>query len=291
MVRFIDGDTRVLVQGITGTQGSFHTRLMLEYGSRVVAGVTPGRGGMVVGGVPVFDTVAGAQDRYEIDASVLFIPARFVLDPALEAIEAGLDPVVVITEGVPVRDTMEIVANARLRGTTIIGPNCPGIIKPGEAKMGIMPEQVFRRGNVGIVSRSGTLFYEIASHISRRGLGQSTCVGIGGDPVVGLDFVDVLRWFEEDDETEAVALIGEIGGDAEERAAVFIAGGGFTKPVAAYIAGKTAVPGKSMGHAGAIVQGDAGTAIGKIEALRDSGVAVGELPGDVAEALVGLLEG
>lgn len=291
MVRFIDGDTRVLVQGITGTQGSFHTRLMLDYGSRVVAGVTPGRGGMAVEGVPVFDTVVGAQDRHEIDASILFIPAKFVLDPALEAIEAGLDPVVVITEGVPVRDTMEIVANARLRGTTIIGPNCPGIIKPGEAKMGIMPEQVFRRGNVGIVSRSGTLFYEIASHISRRGLGQSTCVGVGGDPVVGLDFIDVLRWFEEDDETEAVALIGEIGGDAEERAAGFIAGGGFTKPVAAYIAGKTAVPGKSMGHAGAIVQGDTGTALGKIEALRDAGVAVGDLPGDVAEELVGLLEG
>ena len=291
MVRFIDGDTRVLVQGITGTQGSFHTRLMLDYGSRVVAGVTPGRGGMVVEGVPVFDTVAGAQDRHEIDASILFIPARFVLDPALEAIDAGLDPVVVITEGVPVRDTMEIVANARLKGTTIIGPNCPGIIKPGEVKMGIMPEQVFRRGNVGIVSRSGTLFYEIASHISRRGLGQSICVGLGGDPVVGLDFIDVLRWFEADDETEAVALIGEIGGDAEERAAGFIAGGGFTKPVAAYIAGRTAVPGKSMGHAGAIVQGDAGTAIGKIEALRDAGVAVGDLPGDVAEALGGLLKG
>jgi succinyl-CoA synthetase alpha subunit len=195
----------------------------------------------------------------------------------------------VITEGVPVRDTMEIVANAQMRGTTIIGPNCPGIIKPGEVKMGIMPEQVFRKGNVGIVSRSGTLFYEIASHISRRGMGQSTSVGIGGDPVVGLDFIDVLRWFEEDDETEAVALIGEIGGDAEERAATFISGGEFTKPVAAYIAGRTAVPGKSMGHAGAIVQGDAGTAIGKIEALKNAGVTVGDLPGDVAEALAGFL--
>lgn len=291
MVRFIDGDTRVLVQGITGTQGSFHTRLMLDYGSKVVAGVTPGKGGMEVEGVPVFDSIAEAQIHFDIDASILFVPARFVLDPALEAVEAGLDPVVVIAEGVPVRDTMELVAYARLRGTTIIGPNCPGIIKPGEVKMGIMPEQVFRRGNIGIVSRSGTLFYEIASHISRRGLGQSTCVGIGGDPVVGLDFIDVLRWFEEDDETEAVALIGEIGGDAEERAADFIAGGGFTKPVAAYIAGRTAVPGKSMGHAGAIVQGDAGTALGKIEALRDAGVAVGDLPGEVAEALVGFLKG
>ena len=289
MVKFIDRDTRVLVQGITGTQGSFHTKLMLDYGSNVVAGVTPGKGGMEVEGVPVYDSISEAQGHLDFDASILFIPARYVLDPALEAIEAGLDPVVVITEGVPVRDTMEIVANAQMRGTTIIGPNCPGIIKPGEVKMGIMPEQVFRRGNVGIVSRSGTLFYEIASHISRRGLGQSTSVGIGGDPVVGLDFIDVLRWFEEDEETKAVALIGEIGGDAEERAATFIAGGGFTKPVAAYIAGRTAVPGKSMGHAGAIVQGDAGTAIGKIEALKNAGVIVGDLPGDVAEALAGFL--
>jgi len=244
-----------------------------------------------VEGVPVFDTIGEAQDSFEIDASILFVPARFVLDPALEAMEAGLDPVVIITEGVPVRDSMEIVASARLRGTTIIGPNCPGIIKPAEVKMGIMPEQVFRRGSVGVVSRSGTLFYEIASHITRRGLGQSTCVGIGGDPVVGLDFIDVLRWFQEDDETEAVTLIGEIGGDAEERAADFVTGGGFTKPLAAYIAGRTAVPGKSMGHAGAIIQGDAGTAQGKIEALRGAGVAVGDLPGDVAEVLVGLIRG
>jgi succinyl-CoA synthetase alpha subunit len=291
LVRFIDRGTRILVQGITGTQGSFHTRLMLDYGSKIVAGVTPGRGGSEVEGVPVFDTIAEAQENVEVDASILFVPARFVLDPALEAVEAGLDPVVIITEGVPVRDSMEIVANARSRGTTIIGPNCPGLIKPGEVKMGIMPEQVFRRGGVGVVSRSGTLFYEIASHITRRGLGQSTCAGIGGDPVVGLDFIDVLRWFQEDDETEAVALIGEIGGDAEERAADFVAGGGFTKPLAAYIAGRTAVPGKSMGHAGAIIQGDAGTALGKIGALRDAGVTVGELPGDVAEALVGLLRG
>jgi succinyl-CoA synthetase alpha subunit len=262
---------------------------MLDYGSNVVAGVTPGKGGMEVEGVPVYDSISEAQSQLDFDASILFIPARYVLDPALEAIEAGLDPVVVITEGVPIRDTMETVANAQMSDTTIIGPNCPGIIKPGEVKMGIMPEQVFRRGNVGIVSRSGILFYETASPISRRGLGQSTSVSIGGDPVVGLDFIDVLRWFEEDDETEAVALIGEIGGDAEERAASFIAGGGFTKPVAVYIAGRTAVLGKSMGHAGTIVQSDAGTAIGKIEALKNAGVAVGDLPGDVAEALAGFL--
>jgi succinyl-CoA synthetase alpha subunit len=200
-----------------------------------------------------------------------------------------MDPVVVITEGIPVRDTIEMVARAGLRGTTIVGPNCPGLIKPGECKLGIMPAQVFRRGPVGIVSRSGTLFYEIAAHITRIGLGQSMCVGLGGDPVVGLDFIDVLSWFAEDDETEAVALIGEIGGDAEERAAKFIADGGFSKPVAAYVAGRTAVRGKRMGHAGAIIQGSFGTAESKMKALRNADVAVEEMPGEVAEALKGIL--
>lgn len=289
MVNFIDGGTRVLVQGITGAQGRFHTRLMLDYGTQIVAGVTPGRGGQEVEGVKVYDTVAEAMEQTAIDASILFVPARFALDPALEAVEAGLDPVVVITEGLPVGDAMELVAWARLRGTTLIGPNTPGLIRPGESKVGIMPTQVFREGRVGIVSRSGTLFYEIASHITRRGLGQSTCIGLGGDPVVGLDFIDVLRWFQEDDGTEAVALIGEIGGDAEEKAAEFISGGGFTKPVAAYIAGRSAVPGKRMGHAGAIIQGSTGTAQGKMDALRGAGVEIGETPGEVAEALVGLL--
>ncbi len=284
-MRFIDEETRVLVQGITGSQGRFHTGLMLDYGTRVVTGVTPGRGGEAVEGVPVFDTIAEAQQERMADASIIFVPARFALDPALEAIEAGLDPVVIITENIPIRDTMEIMARARLRGTTIVGPNTPGLIRPGASKMGIMPSQVFRKGPVGVVSRSGTLFYEVAAHITRKGLGQSMCVGIGGDPIVGLDFVDVLRWFQEDDETEAVALIGEIGGDAEEKAAEFISEGGFTKPVAAYVAGRAAVPGKRMGHAGAIIQGSAGTAQGKMEALRDAGAAVGEQPGDVARAL------
>jgi succinyl-CoA synthetase alpha subunit len=262
---------------------------MRNYGSKIVAGVTPGKSGSEVDGVPVFDTIEEAQDSYKIDASILFVPAPFIVDPAFEAIEAGLDPIVIITEGVPVRDTMEILGNARLNGTTVIGPNCPGIIKPGEVKLGIMPEQVFRKGSVGIVSRSGTLFYEIASHITRQGLGQSMCVGIGGDPVVGLDFVTVLRWFEEDNETKAIAIIGEIGGDSEEMAADFIAKGGVSKPIAAYIAGKTAVPGKSMGHAGAIVQGSAGTALGKIKALKEAGVVVGDMPGDIAKALAELL--
>ena len=289
MVKFVDGETRVLVQGVTGTQGRFHTRLMLEYGTDIVAGVTPGRGGGEVESVPVYDTVVEAQKEHRVDASISFVPAPHALDAALEAIEGGLDPIVIVTEGIPVRDSMEIVARARRRGTTIIGPNTPGVIKPGECKLGIMPAQVFRRGTVGIVSRSGTLFYEVAAHITRSGLGESICVGLGGDPIVGLDFIDVLSWFEGDEETEAVALIGEIGGDAEERAADFIADEAFTKPVAAYIAGRTAVPGRRMGHAGAIIQGASGTAQGKMEALEAAGIAVGERPGDVAKALLSLL--
>ena len=289
MARFVEKGTRVLVQGITGTQGRFHTKLMLDYGTEVVAGVTPGRGGGEVEGVPVYDTVVEAQQEHRVDASIIFVPAPFALDAVLEAVEARLDPVVVITEGIPVRDSIELVARARRSGVTIVGPNTPGVIKADDCKVGIMPAQVFRRGSVGIASRSGTLFYEIAAHVTRIGLGESTCIGLGGDPIVGLDFIDVLRWFEEDPQTEAVALIGEIGGDAEERAADFIAGGGFTKPIAAYIAGRTAVPGKRMGHAGAIIQGASGTAESKMEALRAAGVAVGERPGDVAKALLKLL--
>lgn len=284
-MRIIYGGSEVVVQGITGRQGRFHTELMLEYGTKIVAGVTPGRGGDEVCGVPVYDTIAEAKEHHTMDASIIFVPAPYALDAALEAVEAELDPVVVITEGLPVRDTIELVARARQTGTTIVGPNTPGLIKPGQSKLGIMPAQVFREGSVGIVSRSGTLFYEIAAHITRIDLGQSMCVGLGGDPVVGLDFIDVLRWFEHDEETDSVALIGEIGGDAEERAAEFISEGGFTKPVAAYVAGRSAVPGKRMGHAGAIIQGSTGTAESKMEALRNAGVAVGELPGDVARFL------
>lgn len=288
-MRIIYGGSEVVVQGITGRQGRFHTELMLEYGTKIVAGVTPGRGGDEVCGVPVYDTIAEAKEHHTMDASIIFVPAPYALDAALEAVEAELDPVVVITEGLPVRDTIELVARARQTGTTIVGPNTPGLIKPGQSKLGIMPAQVFREGSVGIVSRSGTLFYEIAAHITRIDLGQSMCVGLGGDPVVGLDFIDVLRWFEHDEETDSVALIGEIGGDAEERAAEFISEGGFTKPVAAYVAGRSAVPGKRMGHAGAIIQGSTGTAESKMEALRNAGVAVGELPGDVARFLKGPL--
>jgi len=262
---------------------------MLEYGTDIVAGVTPGRGGGEVEGIPVYDAIAEAQQEHPMDASIIFVPAPYALEAALEAIEAGLDLLVIITEGIPIRDSIEIVARARRRGTTIIGPNTPGVIKAGECKLGIMPARIFQSGAVGIVSRSGTLFYEVAAHITRTGLGESTCVGLGGDPLVGLDFIDVLRWFEQNDETEAVALIGEIGGDAEETAAEFIAGGGFNKPVAAYIAGRTAIPGKRMGHAGAIIQGAAGTAQSKMEALKKAGVAVSEQPGDVAKALLRLL--
>jgi succinyl-CoA synthetase alpha subunit len=284
-MKLVDKDTRVLVQGITGTQGRFHTKLMVEYGTKIVAGVTPGRGGGNVDGVPVYDTIVEAQEEHEFDASIIFVPARFTLDACLEAIEAELNPVVVITEGIPVRDSIELVARARLKGITIVGPNCPGLIKPGECKIGIMPAQIFSEGQIGIVSRSGTLFYEIADHVTRNGLGQSMCVGLGGDPIVGLDFIDTLKWFEEDLETKAVALIGEIGGEAEEKAAKFISTRGFTKPVAAYIAGRTAVPGKRMGHAGAIIQGTSGTAISKMNALKGAGVVVGDEPGDVARIL------
>ncbi|MBN2334206.1 succinate--CoA ligase subunit alpha [Candidatus Bathyarchaeota archaeon] len=289
MTKFIDRDTRVAVQGITGTQGAFHTHLMKQYGTKVVAGIVPSRGGQQLEGVPVYDTVAEAQETTRVDAGIIFVPAKYALDAALESIEAGLDPVVVITEGLPVNDSIQLMAIAKLNDTTIVGPNTPGVIKAGESKMGIMPAQVFTRGGVGIISRSGTLFYEIAAHITRVGLGQSTCVGLGGDPVVGLDYIDALKWFQQDPQTKAVALIGEIGGDAEERAAAYIKEGGFTKPVAAYIAGRAAVPGKRMGHAGAIIQGSAGTADSKINALRDAGVTVGELPKQVAEALKTLL--
>ena len=284
-MKLINKNTKVVVQGITGTQGKFHAARMREYGTKVVAGVTPGRGSQEVDGTPVYDTVADAKEKHGCDASIIFVPAGGALDAALEAMETGMDPVVVITEGIPIRDTIELVARARQIGTTVVGPNTPGLIKAGESKMGIMPNQVFKRGSVGIISRSGTLFYEIAAHVTNQGLGESTCVGLGGDPVVGLDYIELLKWFQRDPETKAVALIGEIGGDAEEKAADFIASGGFTKPVAAYIAGRAAIPGKRMGHAGAIIQGSTGTADSKMNALRGAGAFIGEQPVDVAKAL------
>lgn len=284
MAVIINEETKILVQGITGNQGRFHTKSMLLSGSKVVAGVTPGKGGMEVEGVPVFDTVEEAVAKTGANASILFVPAPFVRDAAFENIEAGLNPVVIITEHVPVHDTLEILSFASLKNVRIIGPNCPGLISPGKCKMGIMPTHIFREGDVGIVSRSGTLTYEIAYQITRSGLGQSTCIGMGGDPLVGLTYIDALKLFEEDDQTKAIVLIGEIGGAMEEEAASFIIKN-IRKPVVAYIAGKTAPPEKRMGHAGAIVSGSSGSAEGKIRALREAGIPVADLPFNIPEIL------
>ena len=286
---FISKDTRAIVQGITGMQGSFHTQLMLEYGTKIVAGSTPGRGGAQVYGVPVYDTVEEALGQHQAEASIIFVPAASALDAALEALDGGIRTLVIITEGLPIRDAVELTARAEQRGATVIGPNCPGIIAVEECKLGIMPVQIFKRGVVGLASRSGTLTYEVAAAISHGGLGISTCVGIGGDPIIGLSFVDMLRRFEEDPATKAVVLIGEIGGDLEERAARFITEKGYSKPVAVYIAGRSAVAGKRMGHAGAIIHGTAGTAQSKIKAFKEAGVKVAETPSEVAKIIGRLL--
>ena len=287
MAILIGRETKVIVQNITGTQGTFHSQLMLEYGTKIVAGVSPGHGGTEVNGVPVFDAVEEATSKFEADASIIFVPAPFAKDAAFEAIAAGLNPVVIITEGIPVKDEIQIMDVARLKGTTVIGPNTPGIITPGECKLGIMPGHIFKQGKVGLVSRSGTLTYEIAASLTATELGQSTCLGIGGDPVVGLSFVDVLEMFRTDAKTEAIAMIGEIGGNAEEMAAEYIKNTKYPKPVAAYVAGRAAPPGKRMGHAGAIIMGKSGTAETKIGALRDAGVKVALKPGEIAKLLKG----
>jgi succinyl-CoA synthetase alpha subunit len=285
MTILVGKETRAIVQGITGSQGRYHTQLMLEYGTKIVAGVTPSRGGSEIHGIPVYDTVQEATSRHEVNASISFVPAPFAKDPALEAIASNLNPVVIITEGIPVRDEIQIMEVAKLRGITVIGPNTPGIITPSECKLGIMPGHIFQRGKVGLVSRSGTLTYEIAASLTKAGLGQTTCLGIGGDPVVGLNFVDILEMFRKDPETSAVAMIGEIGGNAEEKVAEYIKNTKYPKPVAAYIAGRAAPPGKRMGHAGAIIMGRSGTAETKIEALRNAGVKIALKPGEVAELL------
>lgn len=281
----IDRHTRVVVQGITGREGEFHTRQMLAYGTRVVAGVTPGKGGTRVLDVPVFETVAQARDEAGANASIIFVPAPFAADAALEAIEAGLSPVVIITEGIPALDMVRVVARARERGVRVIGPNCPGVISPGESLVGILPGRVFMPGPVGIVSRSGTLTYEVVHQLSRAGVGQSTCVGVGGDPVIGTRFVDVLALFERDPQTRAVVLIGEIGGTDEEEAASFIRGG-MEKPVVAFISGRSAPPGKRMGHAGAIISGRTGTPESKVEALTAAGVPVAETIEEIVERVL-----
>lgn len=277
--------TRAIVQGITGNQGSFHTKLMREYGTQIVAGVTPGKGDTTVQGVPVYDTVASALERTDANASIIFVPAPYAKEAGMEAIDGGLNPVVIITEMIPARDSMILMAYAKEHRTTIIGPNTPGIITPGEAKLGIMPGDVFTPGNVGVASRSGTLTYEIASYLTRSGIGQSTCLGIGGDPVTGLNFVDVLKMFRDDSSTSSVVLIGEIGGSAEENAANFIESTKYPKPVAAYVAGRAAPPGKRMGHAGAIITGTEGTADAKIKRYKEVGVRVAEVPSELPRLL------
>jgi len=284
-------DTKAVVQGITGTQGSFHTRLMLDYGTKIVAGVTPGKKGTEVHGVPVYDTVKEAVQRHDANASIIFVPAPFAAEAALEAMEAELKTVVIITEHIPIRDSIQMITQAKQEGVIIIGPNTPGIITTEECKLGIMPAHIFKRGVVGIASRSGTLTYEIAAELTKYGLGQSTCFGLGGDPIVGVSFVDALKMFSKDRQTKAVVLIGEIGGNAEEQAAEYISTMEYSKHVVAFVAGRTAPVGKRMGHAGAIVMGKAGTAETKIEAFKAAGVGVAEKPSDIGKLLAGGVEG
>ncbi len=283
----LDKRTRVVVQGITGGEGTFHTRRNIEYGTQVVAGVTPRKGGQraVDDQVPVYDTVAEAVAQQDANASLIFVPAPFAADAIVEAVDAGCSLVVCITEGIPARDMAEVYPFVRARGVTLIGPNCPGLISPGKANMGIIPGEITGIGPIGLVSRSGTLTYQVMYEMFSAGVGQSTCVGIGGDPIVGSNFIDTLKLFQEDDETEAIVLIGEIGGDEEEKAATYISEH-VTKPVTAYIAGFTAPEGKRMGHAGAIVSGSKGTAKAKKETFESYGIRVGTNPTEAAELAV-----
>jgi len=286
----VNEKTRLVVQGITGKEGSFHARLCRDYGTNIVAGVTPGKGGTVFEGIPVYNTVKEAVEEQAINTSVIFVPAKFAFGAIREAIEAELDLVVCITEGIPVHDMMKIKSLLGDSKTKLIGPNCPGIISPASrTKVGIMPVEIFKPGKIGIISRSGTLTYEISARLSQKGFGQSTCLGIGGDPIIGMSFIDCLELFEKDSETDAVVLIGEIGGNAEEKAAEFIEKS-FSKPVIAFIAGQTAPKGKRMGHAGAIISGGAGTAAEKMEALKRSGVVVVKSPAEIGEKVVKTLQ-
>lgn len=280
---FVDADTRVVVQGITGREGQFHARQCIEYGTKVVAGVTPGKGGQKMDAVPVFDTVAQAVSETGADCSLIFVPPPFAADAIMEAADAGVDLVVAITEGIPVIDMMRVKHYLDTKTSRLIGPNCPGIITPGKAKVGIMPAPIHKPGGpVGVVSRSGTLTYEVVYQLTRQGIGQTTCIGIGGDPVQGTNFIDCLQAFEADPDTRGVVMVGEIGGSAEEQAAEFIKAN-MTKPVVGFIAGMTAPPGRRMGHAGAIVSGGTGTAQGKVEALKAGGVHVCEDLGRIGE--------
>ena len=287
MTVIINKEPKVAVQGITGREGALHTSLMLDYGTKIVAGVTPGKGGQQVRGVPVYDHVFEAVGNHGADTSIIFVPAPFARNAVLDAIDAGIKTVVVITEGIPQKDAIEFIARANKKGdVAIVGPNTPGfIVPPNRAKVGIMPNHIFKPGVVGIASRSGTLTYEIAWHITNAGLGQSACIGIGGDAIVGLNFIRLLAMFKDDQETKGVVLIGEIGGNAEELAAGYIKEINYPKPVVAYVAGRLAPPEKRMGHAGAIVMGNLGTAKSKIEAFAAAGVPVAEKPSDVVKLL------
>lgn len=285
----VDKSTRVVVQGVTGKEGTFHALACREYGTQVVAGVTPGKGGIVHEGVPVFDTVAAAVAKEGANTSLIFVPPAFAADAILEAADAGIRVIVCITEGIPTLDMVRVARALQGRDTRLIGPNCPGIISPGKAKVGIMPGHIHRPGTVGVVSRSGTLTYEAVGQLTARGIGQSTCVGIGGDPIIGTTFVDALRLFQADSETEAVLMIGEIGGTAEEDAAAFVRTH-LTKPVVGFICGQTAPPGRRMGHAGAIISGGTGTAAEKMAAMQKAGVTVVKSPAEMGEAVARLVQ-
>ncbi|MCJ7714332.1 succinate--CoA ligase subunit alpha [Candidatus Bathyarchaeota archaeon] len=286
----IDDSTRVLVQGITGFQGSLHTKFMLSYGTKIVAGVSPGKGGQKVQSIPVFNTVKEAQKKHSPNTSILFVPARFAAKAACEAIACGIKTIVIVTEHVPIRDTIQVIYYASKNGAIIVGPNSPGIITPKSCKLGIMPGHVFKSGNVGLISRSGTLTYEIAYSLSQKKIGQSTCIGIGGDPITGISFIECLNLFRDDSKTKAIVLIGEIGGNLEEVTADFLKNANFSKPIVAYIAGRAAPAEKRMGHAGAIIRGQTGTAEHKIRAFNNVGVQIAEKPSDVAILLRKILD-
>ena len=281
----VDRNTRVICQGITGKVGEFHTRGCLEYGTRMVGGVTPGKGGETIADLPVFNTVAEARDATGANATMIFVPPPFAADAILEAVAAEIELVIAVTEGIPVLDMARVLPALENSKSRLIGPNCPGVITPGQCKIGIMPGYIHAPGNVGVMSRSGTLTYEAVWQLTQLGHGQSTCVGLGGDPLVGSSFIDILALFEQDDDTHAILMMGEIGGSAEEEAAAYVKEH-VTKPVAAFIAGRTAPPGKRMGHAGAIISGGKGTAEAKLEALRDAGIEIAETPADMGAAMV-----
>jgi len=281
----IDYNTKVLVQGITGRDGSFHTQRMLEYGTKVVAGVTPGKGGQNVEGVPVFNNVSEAREKTGANTAVIYVPAKFAKDAILEDIRAGIELVICITEGLPVLDMVEVMEVVRESKTRLVGPNCPGVISPGKSKVGIMPGHIHKPGPIGVISRSGTLTYEVVWNLTLNNLGQSSCVGLGGDPIVGMRFVDLLELFMKDAETKAMVMVGEIGGEDEQKAAEYIKKHG-TKPVVGFIAGKTAPSGKRMGHAGAIISSGTSTAAAKVEVLKTAGVAVADFPEDIPNLLL-----